>query len=377
MKARSPIDQKWYFFVDKCLPFGSSISCALFQEVSDGIAHIVQVKVSARLINYLDDYLFVASFKWACNQQLDMFIQICKDINMPVSQEKTHRAVTSTTFLGFLIDCENQLVCIPVKKVERAVILIQEFLTAKKSKTTLRRIQQLCGYLNFLCRCIFPGRTFTRRLYSGLVGKTKLKPYHHIKISGEMKADLRMWLQFLGHQSVFCRQFTDFSLATPTTVLNFYTDASGNFELGCGGICDDEWFMQPWDTWFMRSTKPSIEYMELFAVTAGILLWIGKFRNQKICIFCDNQSVVAMINNNSSSCANCMVLMRILVLESLVQNVKVVACYVRSKQNAKADALSRLKLDLFYKLVGPFACQNPVSMPEAIWPISKIWIYHK
>ena len=182
--------------MDKCLPFGSSISCALFQQVSDGIAHIVQVKVSARLVNYLDDYLFMASFEWACNQQLDMFIQICKDICMPVLQEKTHRAVTSTTFLGFLIDCDNRLVCIPVQKVERAVSLIHDFLSARKSKTTLRRLQQLCGYLNFLCRCIVPGRMFTRRLYSDLVNKTKLKPYHHIKITGEMKADLRMWLVF-------------------------------------------------------------------------------------------------------------------------------------------------------------------------------------
>ena len=32
MKARNPLDGKWYFFIDKCLPFGASISCALFQK---------------------------------------------------------------------------------------------------------------------------------------------------------------------------------------------------------------------------------------------------------------------------------------------------------------------------------------------------------
>ena len=30
MKAQSPVDQKWYYFIDKCMPFGASISCAHF-----------------------------------------------------------------------------------------------------------------------------------------------------------------------------------------------------------------------------------------------------------------------------------------------------------------------------------------------------------
>ena len=44
MKAQSPIDHKWYYFVDKCLPFEASISCAIFQAFSVAIAHIVRVK---------------------------------------------------------------------------------------------------------------------------------------------------------------------------------------------------------------------------------------------------------------------------------------------------------------------------------------------
>ena len=31
MKTTNPKDGKTYFFVDKCMPFGSSISCAIFQ----------------------------------------------------------------------------------------------------------------------------------------------------------------------------------------------------------------------------------------------------------------------------------------------------------------------------------------------------------
>ena len=41
LKARNPKDQKIYFFVNKYMPFGASISCAHFQKFSDAVAHIV------------------------------------------------------------------------------------------------------------------------------------------------------------------------------------------------------------------------------------------------------------------------------------------------------------------------------------------------
>ena len=58
MKARNPIDKKWYYFIDKCMPFGSSISCAHFQEISDALAHIQKIKSGGKIpINYLGDFL--------------------------------------------------------------------------------------------------------------------------------------------------------------------------------------------------------------------------------------------------------------------------------------------------------------------------------
>ena len=62
LKAVSPVDSKIYYFVDKCLPFGSLISCALFQKVSDAVSFLVQFKTKLMLINYLDDFLFVSAF---------------------------------------------------------------------------------------------------------------------------------------------------------------------------------------------------------------------------------------------------------------------------------------------------------------------------
>ena len=60
MKATNPLDGKTYYFVDKCLPFGTSISCSHFQRFSNAVKHIVQFKTKKDLVNYMDDFLFAA-----------------------------------------------------------------------------------------------------------------------------------------------------------------------------------------------------------------------------------------------------------------------------------------------------------------------------
>ena len=125
MKAESPLDGKVYYFVDKCLPFGASISCSHFQRFSNAIKHIVQWKTKKDLVNYMDDFFFVELMKLLCNNQVKEFLSVCSMIAFPVSLEKTFWGTTKLTFLGLLIDTINQWVCIPIEKVTKAVNLIK------------------------------------------------------------------------------------------------------------------------------------------------------------------------------------------------------------------------------------------------------------
>ena len=84
MKAEHPKTKKIMYFVDKCLPFGSSISCMIFQAISDAIAWIVKFRTGKKNVNYLDDYLFAAALKAACDQQMKIFLAICEEIQFPV-----------------------------------------------------------------------------------------------------------------------------------------------------------------------------------------------------------------------------------------------------------------------------------------------------
>ena len=371
MKAEHPVTGKVYFFVDKCLPFGSSISCKHFQDFSDGVAHIVKVKTKKVPVNYLDDFLFAALMKMWCDWQMEKFLEVCEMIKFPVALEKTEWGTTLMTFLGLLLDTERQVVCIPLEKISRAVSMIKYVLGKENKKITVHELQKLCGFLNFLCRCIIPGRAFTMRLYGATKGKV-LKPHHHIRVSEEMKLDLNIWLAFLEHPNAFCRPFLEFDEIMADEVM-FYTDASRNFKLGCGGICSDSWYYQAWNEQVMSQLQPSIQFLELYAVTVGVVLWIERFRNQRIRIFCDNDSVVKMINKSSSKCQHCMVLIRIITLESMLHNVRLFAKHVGTKENGLADNLSRLRIRSFKKLAPTTIDESPSVIPDCLWPLDKVW----
>ena len=63
MKAKYPKDNKFYYFIDKCLPFGAAISCAIFQRFSNALSFLVKQITGRHNVNYLDDYFFRSSLQ--------------------------------------------------------------------------------------------------------------------------------------------------------------------------------------------------------------------------------------------------------------------------------------------------------------------------
>ena len=168
------------------MPFGSSISCAHFQAFSNAIAHVMRVKTNKDNVNYLDDFLFIALMSWLCNQQVQIFLDICEKIRFPVSMEKMCYATKIITFLGMLIDTVNQLVLIPQDKIIKALEQIDGMLKSKKRKTTIVQIP------------------FLMRLYGSLSGfktrNNKLRNHHHVKLAIDTVLDLQVWKMFLNLQ---------------------------------------------------------------------------------------------------------------------------------------------------------------------------------
>ena len=189
-----------------------------------------------------------------------------------------------------------------------------------------------------------------------------------------MRKDLQIWLAFLRHPAVFCRPFLDFSKTIITDEIHVYSDASGKIRMGA--LYGSAWMPQTWSPGFLESCNPSIEYLELFAVTTAVLAWIHLFKNRRIILSCDNKSVVDMINLTSTTCKSCMVLIRLIVLTGLIENVKIFAKHVSGVKNNLADSLSKNNLYQFYKdygVLGKVMDSESVPVPDVIWPVEKIW----
>ena len=152
-----------------------------------------------------------------------------------------------------------------------------------------------------------------------------------------------------------------------------YSNAAKRVGLGYGGICQNSWMFGKWTDAFLNEKDPSIEYLELYALVGMVMNLIHHFCNRRIILFCDNQAVVHMVNNTSSSCKNCIVLIRKLVLNSLCDNVCIFARYVRSWDNTASDLLSCQKLSDFRSHKATWDLQ-PTPIPHELVDLDSLWV---
>ena len=115
----------------------------------------------------------------------------------------------------------------------------------------------------------------------------KLKPHHHIKLDGEFKLDCRVWIEFLSEnaQVVVSRPMLDLSRQVTAEQLEFFSDATANEFLGFGSVFGNRWVWGTWPPGFVKKCQPSIEYLELFALLAGIFTWEKELSNMRILVF--------------------------------------------------------------------------------------------
>jgi len=125
-----------------------------------------------------------------------------------------------------------------------------------------KELESLHGQLAHASKVVKPGKTFTRRLTELFTGFQK--PYYHIRLNREFKADLMWWV-------TFSRSWNGTAIITPTEqgrrVLQIWNDASGSF--GCGAVAPEqrEWLQWRWLAYIPgcgESMDKSIMWMELF-----------------------------------------------------------------------------------------------------------------
>ena len=319
------------YYHDRCLPMGCASSCSIFEKVSTALEWIISTRLSNVIVlHILDDFLFISPTEVDCQQALDLFTCICQDIGVPLAPDKTVGPTMIIDFAGIRLNTIDMYASLPPDKVSKFSLALDDMIGAKSVQ--LKQIQSLAGMLNFSCSIITPARAFSRRLYNLSIGLSK--PYHHKKITNQVRADLRVWRSFLQSYNSLTF-FLDYKFLSQD-LLQLYTDASTT--IGFGGYFGDKWFYGGWSS---NSKGLNIALLELYPICLAIKLWGRQLTNKCIQINSDNMAVVHILNNSTSKDHSIMTLLRPFILDCMRLNILIRSRHLLGRFNTCSDLLSR------------------------------------
>lgn len=353
---------KWrdMFYYDKRTAMGASTSCLNFESLSKALSWILTVIFCVRYVcHLLDDFCFFSRANTdECKISLDIFLMLCNNLNIPINEDKTVLPSTTVTVFGVEIDTLLMQARLPSDKLEKAKSLLQSM--QERQSIRLFELQSLLGYLQFCCKVIKPGRAFLRRLISLTKGVTK--SHHHIRLSGESRKDLKMWLSFIQHFNGITMMSPDIWFNSET--IRLFSDAAKT--KGYSIILENAWCANAW----ADSEDYHITVLELYPIVLAVLMWGNKLRDKNILFFCDNLAVVNILNKQTSKDPVIMTLVRKFVLKCLYHNINFHLKHIAGRKNVVSDALSRLQIQKARHLQ-PSLDPEPHLVPKA-WSLSAL-----
>ena len=348
------------YYVDMYLPFGLRSAPFLFNQLSDGIEWILKHSYGLKhVIHILDDFFIAEHSKLACLTSFSTLLQVFMSLKAPTVASKTIGPSQQIEFMGIVLDSLRMEARLPQDKLIRIKDLLGSF--QKRRSVRLIELQSLIGTLQFACKVVVPGRTFLQRA----IDLTRGVPnrFHHVRLNREFFQDLAMWRVFISKWNG--RSFFLESSTTPAPDLELFTGAAST--LGFGGFFRGKWFQSRWPPHMCldKDWGISVKWQELFPIVVACAIWHPFFKGKRLQFWCDNESVVTIINSGHTKAPRIMDLVRFLVLISMKHNFLVRARHVPGVSNEIADALSRFQMQRFWALA-PAADQSPCTIPPSL-----------
>ena len=210
-----------------------------------------------------------------CHETLKTFQEVCKSWGVPLADDKTVEPVEVLTFLGVELDTIKMEMRLPQDKIIELTNRLKICLDAKK--VSLRDLQSLLGLLNFACQVVAPGRAFSRRLINATCKVTK--PHHRIRVSQEMREDLKVWLSFLSDYNGITVMLDNVWTSNETICL--FTDSAGGRDKGFGIYFQGKWAQGCWPKeWADNGILADITFLELFPVVISVHIWGIHLKNK-------------------------------------------------------------------------------------------------
>ena len=343
-------------FIDPMLPFGLRSAPKIFNAVADALQWCLWDQGIPLIRHYLDDFIIIGSPQSPqCQSSLDIFLQVCKELGVPIADEKTEGPTTSLVFLGIRIDTATGQLSLPEDKLLRLQLCLQQW--GDRKVCTRRELESLVGLLNHACKVVRAGRSFLRRMIDLIPsGQDRRRAQALIRLNVGFRSDLAWW-------QAFCRSWNGISFLPTSSLLpvqEMASDASGSW--GCGAWHQDRWFQIQWDN---GTLGLSIAVKELIPIIVAGVVWGRLWTGHRIICHCDNQAVIACIRSRTSRHSGIMHLLRSLVFVEAYFQFHFHPQYINTHANELADDLSRNDAFSFLSKV-PQAHRKPTLVPAAL-----------
>lgn len=137
--------------------------------MSDALAWILQSRGVAHQLHYLDDFLLVGPpHTPACAQALQVTLETCQDLEVPVATYKTEGPSSQLTFLGIQLDTIKMELSLPPDKLARITAMVYGW--RDKVVATKKQIQSLVGkvHVSHAATVVIPSCTFLTHMIDAM-----------------------------------------------------------------------------------------------------------------------------------------------------------------------------------------------------------------
>jgi hypothetical protein len=209
---------------------------------------------------------------------------------------------------------------------------------SRRQWITKNQLESIIGQLSFAATVV-PARAFLRRLITKLSTDKKF-----IRISSEMLKDIYIWLQFFKSFNgvTFFRAIS----VLPGSHYNMGADASRK---GYGATFATNWIQEAYPPSWQKifdDKEIGITVLELYPILALIATFGERIQHSSILFHSDNTGVVQIINKQSSSSKNPIIMniVRPLVLLLMKLNIQLRSQHIQGVKNHLCDLISRFQI---------------------------------
>ena len=341
-------------FIDCQLPFGLASAPAIFSALAEALEWVLVHRGVRGVIHYLDDFLLLgAPGSGECTRALALTRATCKELGVPLADDKIEGPTSSLTFLGIRLSSQPLSVSLPQDKLALLRSKLGELLGAKCVRDRAS-LESLIGHLVHATKACPLGKAFLSGLFHTL---HSLRPGQPRRLNVATRADIAWWhLLCTTWSGISVHQFL--LLGDPNRHL--FTDASGSW--GCGAWAMPNWLQSPWPSHHCLS---SIALKELVPVVLAAATWGGLWGGLLIMLHSDNVAVVSQVNSLHARDPAACNMLRCLAFFQAHFDFRLRAVHIAGARNTDADDLSRNRTTTFLNR-HPHASPSPSQVNQEL-----------